>query len=99
MPEANKTDMQQKGSARFWLVLVIIALVLAGFAAWGILSRVHHTHKLKKQTQKSSVLVVNVVQPKDLSNGGDIVLPGTVQAWHEASLSARVSGYLKAWHK
>ncbi len=27
-----------------------------------------------------------------------LVLPGTVQAWYEAPIYARVNGYLEAWH-
>jgi len=89
---------QRKSSFPRWLVWVLlIALVL--FAAWGIISRVHHTHKLKKQTKKESVLVVNIIHPEQMTNGSEIVLPGNVRAWHEASLTARVQGYLKTWNK
>jgi multidrug efflux pump subunit AcrA (membrane-fusion protein) len=31
-------------------------------------------------------------------SGSELVLPGDVQAWYEASVYARVSGYLKNWY-
>jgi len=98
-PPDNQARYKPSTSSPFRMIFIIVAIVLVCFVAWGITSRVHHNHKLKKQTQKTSTLIVNVIHPDMLTSGSDIVLPGNVRAWHEASLSARVSGYLKAWHK
>lgn len=92
-------DANNKPRSHFGLIMFIAAITLVALAAWGIISRVSHTHKLKKQTQQSALRSVNVIHPEALTNGSDIILPGSLVAWHEASLSARVSGYLKAWHK
>ena len=36
--------------------------------------------------------------PKQGVSGQQIVLPGDIEAWYEAPIYARVSGYLKAWY-
>jgi RND family efflux transporter MFP subunit len=81
------------------LLLILIVLVLAIVILWGILSRVHDKHVLKKNTDDQAILSVTVIQPKQQAMMNEIVLPGSVQAWHDASLSARVGGYLKTWNK
>lgn len=89
---------QRKSSFPRWLIWVFLIVVVI-LGAWGIISRVHHVHKLKKETKKEAVLAVNVIHPEAMTSGSEIVLPGNVRAWHEASLSARVQGYLKTWNK
>jgi multidrug efflux pump subunit AcrA (membrane-fusion protein) len=41
---------------------------------------------------------VKVAAPAPAANG-EVVLPATLQPWQTTSLSARVSGYLTAWHR
>jgi RND family efflux transporter MFP subunit len=42
-----------------------------------------------------TVQVVSVIRA---SAGGDLMLPGTIQALHEGAIYARVGGYVKQWH-
>jgi RND family efflux transporter MFP subunit len=42
--------------------------------------------------------VVQLASVSRATAGGDLTLPGTIEALHEASIYARVSGYVKAWH-
>jgi RND family efflux transporter MFP subunit len=81
-------------------VAVIIVLIAAAFAGWGIVSRIHADHSLKTDTDKQAIPVVNVLKASASDKTQNaVVLPGNLHAWHEASIYARVNGYLKDWQK
>jgi RND family efflux transporter MFP subunit len=67
-------------------------------AALGILERRSHEAEVKQWTQEQAVPSVAVITPKVGATTQNLVLPGTVQAWYEAPIYARVSGYLKNWY-
>ncbi len=80
---------------RYSLLLLAIALVLA---AWGELSRVAARNALGKEAALNASPTVVTVTANRNGAGEDLVLPGTVQAFVEAPIYARTSGYLKAWY-
>jgi RND family efflux transporter MFP subunit len=81
--------------ARFLWILALVAIILA---IWGIFTRLHARSELRQQVADTAQLTVITVKP-DLSAAGDeLVLPGIVQAFVEAPIYARTSGYVKAWH-
>lgn len=45
-----------------------------------------------------SAAVVRVALVRRTTTGGDLSLPGTIQALHEAAIYARVPGYVKRWN-
>src|ERR1700722_70514 len=76
-------------------------LLSAGFAFWiysGINSRVDAEKGLKKTVKLTSTAVVNVVRPTSGSDAQAIELPGNTQAFTDAPIYARTSGYLKQWY-
>jgi RND family efflux transporter MFP subunit len=76
-----------------------IALVVAlGIAVGGILLRRHNESEVSKWTNEAAVPIVATVTPKQGVTGQQISLPGDIEAWYEAPIYARVSGYLKAWY-
>jgi RND family efflux transporter MFP subunit len=76
-----------------------IALVVAlGIAVAGILLRRHNESEVANWTNEAAVPVVATVAPKQGVTGQQISLPGDIEAWYEAPIYARVSGYLKAWY-
>jgi RND family efflux transporter MFP subunit len=77
-----------------WLALAAVLLV----AGCGILARWHAGNKLAAQTQRDATVTVTVVKPTVAPATDEINLPGTIQAFVEAPLYARVSGYLKNWY-
>jgi RND family efflux transporter MFP subunit len=80
---------------RYALGLVAVALLLAVI---GISLRLMERSALAKRTHADAELTVTTTKP-DLSTAGDeLVLPGTVQAFIQAPIYARTSGYLKAWY-
>src|ERR1700675_2226592 len=80
---------------RYSLILLVVALILA---AWGEVSRVRARSALGRETAEAAVPMVVTVTPNRTSLGEELVLPGSVQAYIEAPIYARTSGYLKVWH-
>lgn len=76
---------------------VIAGVVLAAVVAAGAASRVMSYRSLAAWTAEQVVPTVNVVKPKDASVSA-MVLPGRIQAWAEAPVYARTSGYLRKWY-
>jgi RND family efflux transporter MFP subunit len=52
---------------------------------------------LRRHTNQAAVMRVAVVKAEPTPAVEEIVLPGNVQAWHEATVYARTSGYIKQW--
>jgi RND family efflux transporter MFP subunit len=80
---------------RFGLLAVVAAIAIAAF---GILQRRSHEAEVAQWTEQQAIPTVAVITPRTGEAAQRLVLPGTVQAWYEAPIYARVSGYLKNWH-
>ncbi len=65
--------------------------------AWGEISRVLARATLAKRSADAAVPTVITTTPQRTALGEELVLPGTVQAYTEAPIYARTSGYLKSW--
>lgn len=78
----------------------IVALIVAGVVvAAGIVSRQHANHALTNWTQQQAIATVNVVRVGlGGGGGGKLALPATVQAFNNAQINSRVSGYLSRWY-
>jgi RND family efflux transporter MFP subunit len=97
MPEqsTHATDQQLRRKVRrYSLILLIVALCLG---VWGEVSRVLARAALSKETADAAVPTVITTTPSRTTLGEELVLPGTVQAYTEAPIYARTSGYLKEW--
>ncbi|MDE2283717.1 MAG: efflux RND transporter periplasmic adaptor subunit [Hyphomicrobiales bacterium] len=80
---------------RIGLIAAAIAILIAVF---GILQRRSHEANVAQWTKQQAVPIVAVVKPETGTAAHHLVLPGTVQAWYEAPIYARVPGYLKDWN-
>jgi RND family efflux transporter MFP subunit len=79
--------------------LAFIALALAlVLAVWGIVSRLSARNTLEREAAAAAVATVATVKPSRGPASNNLVLPGSVQAYYEAPIYARTSGYLKVWH-
>jgi RND family efflux transporter MFP subunit len=98
MPEPSSVDADAHLSRqirRYSLILLVVALLLA---AWGEISRVMARNALGRDTTRDALPTVITVTANRTAVGEDLVLPGTVQAFVEAPIYARTSGYLKTWY-
>jgi RND family efflux transporter MFP subunit len=91
----NKID-PPPGKAR-WIAGIAVVVAL-GIAVAGILMRRHNESEVAQWTNELAVPLVATVLPKQGVTGQQISLPGDIEAWYEAPIYARVSGYLKAWY-
>ena len=94
-PSADDSDKKlRRKIRRYSLILLIVALSLA---AWGEVSRVRARASLGKKAAEAAIPTVVTVTPNRTPLGEELVLPGSVQAYMEAPIYARTSGYLKDW--
>src|SRR5580700_3407904 len=81
--------------------MLVAAAALAALAVLiysGIHSRAVAESRLTQQTQEAAVPTVAVVFPREGAPAQEIVLPGNTQAFSDAPIYARTSGYLKRWY-
>ena len=78
--------------------LVIVVLVFAALATFGILSRVHHNNVLAKTTEAAAAPAVIALPPKAGTPVDTFMLPGNVTAYTDSPIYARTSGYLTKWY-
>ena len=79
------------------VIFTVVALIIIGTVA-GFISRIRHKSELAAETQKLAVPVVSVVSPTPGKSTGSLPLTAEVKPWAEASIYARVSGYLMKRH-
>src|SRR5712672_4105836 len=93
-------DGLQAGARPRTAILVAAAslAVLAVLIYSGIHSRAVAESRLTQRTQEAAVATVTVVFPKEGAPTQEIVLPGNTQAFSDAPIYARTSGYLKRWY-
>lgn len=89
----------KKRSWGLWIVGLVALLGALATAASGVVSRHNNDTKLATWTDAQAIPSVTIIHAKQGEPQQEIVLPGDIQAWNQAPLYARVSGYLKSWHK
>ncbi len=77
---------------------VAALLLVAGVVFQGLASRARATAALTRVTQEMAVPTLTVTHPKEGVAKEEIVLPGNVQAYTDAPIYARTSGYLRRWY-
>jgi RND family efflux transporter MFP subunit len=87
--------MSDKKIRRYAWIALLIAIALG---VWGEVSRVHARSELVKQNTDAAIPTVTTTTAELSGAGEELVLPGAVQAFMEAPIYARTSGYLKSWN-
>jgi RND family efflux transporter MFP subunit len=87
----NQTERRQRR-----ILIVVSALVVAAVAL-GIAGRMQAQNALRRDTDEAAIAVVSTIVPKLDASGEELVLPGTVQAFADAPIYARTTGYVKTW--
>jgi RND family efflux transporter MFP subunit len=81
---------------RIGLAALVAALVAAVF---GIFNRSRGETNLQRWTEDQAIPSVAVVVPQLGVGGQELVLPGEIEAFYQAPIHARVSGFLKMWYQ
>ena len=98
MSEVSETSQPRVSVSPYRRYLwAAIALVLL-LAVWGILSRLLARNALVHEAREAAIPTVITTQPHAGPAADTLLLPGSVQAYYEAPIYARTSGYLKAWY-
>jgi RND family efflux transporter MFP subunit len=97
-PSADQEKLHEKpaprsGGGRLLIFLVLAALVICGLL-W---KRSRDAASLAESTHALATQTVAVTLPGAGPSDNEIVLPGNVTAFNEASIYARTNGYLKSW--
>jgi RND family efflux transporter MFP subunit len=86
-------------SGRVAAIMIVVLLVLAVLlAVGGIIPRVRARTELKDQTDALAAPTVIANPPQAGQVGQEVILPGNVYAYSDASLFARTDGYLDKWY-
>ncbi len=97
--ESNSTFPTPKPPSRRGVRLagVIALVVIVVVVILGLATRVFEAKHLKTWTDEQNVPTVNVATPEQKGAGTPLQLPGRIEAYTQAPMYARVSGYLKSW--
>lgn len=79
------------------VLAVVVLIVAAVLGAIGMLRRVHANTELEHYTTETADPPVALDMPKMQQTSQDIVIPGNMQAFTEAPIYARTTGYVKSW--
>jgi RND family efflux transporter MFP subunit len=87
------------GSLGFILILTAVILVLTGLLYFfGIVPRVAAKQDLDQEQKLSNQRIVIYALAKLAAPKIELPLPGTVEAFQQASIYARTNGYVKRWN-
>ena len=79
------------------LAAIVVMLLLAVGAGRTIISRIGNAHALESAVAERTRQYVRVASPSSAGEGQVLALPGTLQGFVQAPISARASGYLRRW--
>ncbi len=78
--------------------LLIGAVAVCIIIALGIGLRLRTQSQVKHWTEDQAIPTVDVISPKPAAKVQELVLPGTLSAFIDAPIYARIDGYLKRWY-
>src|SRR4051812_22402664 len=78
-----------------WRRLAVTAAIVV--AVLGIGWRLWNSRNAAEATEDQSVPTVQVIKIRIAKNGGNLALPGDLQAFASAPIHAQVSGYVQKW--
>src|SRR3954467_13708304 len=83
--------------ARIGAIVVLVLLALG--AGRTVLSRMSSEKALEARTTELATQYAKTAFPQSSETGPTLALPGTLQGFVQAPISARASGYLRRWYK
>lgn len=100
MPDLRETPQREAvraGALRRYRLPLILAGVAAVLLIIGIVPRLRANSALNEQVAVQSALTVRVVSPGHAPVSQELLLPGAVMPYADASVYARTSGYIQRW--
>lgn len=78
---------------------IVAGVVAIGVVAAGAVIRHRDTREAQEWSDARSIPTVHLIAVPAAAAGAPLSLPGTIEAWNNAKLYARVGGYVKAWYR
>ncbi|MGY6158776.1 efflux RND transporter periplasmic adaptor subunit [Paraburkholderia strydomiana] len=97
VPARNDTGAQP-GKRRALLLPAALLTIAAALLAVGIVPRLHASTELSQQVAAQRETIVDAVPPKPAPASQELLLPGSVMPYADASIYARTSGYVRHWY-
>lgn len=100
-PHDDETPEQPRArreKPRIFRYLLLAAIVLGAVAAYGIVDRTRSDAELATWTAKQAIPSVDLVSPKEATEGERLTLPANIEAFYTAPIHSRVNGYVKMWY-
>jgi RND family efflux transporter MFP subunit len=97
MPPNSSDVLRYTPPRNLKLIGLIVLAVAALVVALGVIGRIRADHGVRVWTQAQATPTVNVVVAKADSTPSTLTLPAQLQAYVNAGIRSRVSGYLKDW--
>jgi RND family efflux transporter MFP subunit len=94
LPESAPPVVSRRG---LYLTGILVAAVAAIVVVMGITTRKMADAKLSEWTETQAVPVVAIATPDTRGRKTTLDLPGRLEAYAQAQIYARVSGYVKTW--
>jgi membrane fusion protein, multidrug efflux system len=82
---------------RFRRILIVGGAVFSIALVVGFIPQLQQRQTATADTKELAIPTVAVVSPISNTSGSGLNLPAEVKPWQEASIFARVNGYLKSW--
>lgn len=92
------SDLRRPRTRSLALAGIVAAALLIGIVILGLGQRARSSAELREWTEANAVPTVSIVMPQPLEEAGGLKLPGRIEAYAQAPIYARVSGYVRAWH-
>src|SRR5271156_3999419 len=93
-PDSASPPLSRRG---LFIAGITAAIVAAVIVVFGITTRKIADAKLQEWTEKQAVPVVAVAPPETRGKSTTFSLPGRLEAYVQAQIYARVTGYVKDW--
>ncbi|MDB6006474.1 MAG: Efflux transporter, family, subunit [Prosthecobacter sp.] len=100
-PLASMTDTHHllpRPQVKLARITAILGVLILGAAVAGFMPRWKQQAETKKENVELSESTVGLVSPRPGEPSAGVILPAEVQPWLQASIYARVGGYLKRWN-
>ena len=79
--------------------VMLFGIVAVGVAVTGVFDRRHAEERLAKWTNEQAIPTVALVSVQRGGDAREVVLPGDVEAFYDASIHGQASGYVREWRK
>jgi len=95
--EPSPYDAARAAPVKIGRGLIFLLIIAGAVAAYGVVERRRDERELASWTQQQAIPAVSLISPGRETGTREVVLPGDVEAYFDASIHGQVSGYVSAW--